>query len=702
MAAATYLLIGAKGGCGVSTLAVDLARAARRTGKDVTLVDADLSGRRAIAELLDAVRQLNANRGATIHAVARVSDIEIVELVDTLDDVPALRIAELESVAARIADGDGLVLVDAPWPFDPCIYPFVRRASRAIVVMEPDMLGSSAARTTLRDLGRFGIPLDRVWLAVNDRNRKNEIGRRELERALGTSIVAEIPRSGDRRSYERVLDALARVMIEAPEEPAFDQLPGLGRLGHANGRRTPSVAESDGAATEGSSSKAVAPTPADTAQRQHLERRDKIRVEINALMLSRVDLVAASRNHSDTEKIAKLRETIDAILDEIVASHDDLVGFTPHERAELKQHILDEQLGLGPLEDLMRDPDVSEIMVNGPKRIYVERRGKLSLSERVFSNEQHVRIVIERIVAPLGRRIDEASPMVDARLPDGSRVNAIIPPLALKGATLTIRRFGNKRLTIEDLVQLGSLPEPVVSLLRAIVQARLNVVVSGGTGSGKTTFLNILSNFIPADERIVTIEDAAELRLDQEHVVSLESRPENIEGRGSITIRDLVKNALRMRPDRIVVGECRGGEALDMLQAMNTGHDGSLTTLHANTPRDALSRLETLVLMAGFDLPIRAIREQIASAVDVVVQVERMRDGSRKVTSITELVGMEGEVVTLQELVRYQARGLDAVNAVVGEFKYSGVQPHYLHRFEEMGVPFDPRILEQLQPAGVA
>jgi pilus assembly protein CpaF len=290
--------------------------------------------------------------------------------------------------------------------------------------------------------------------------------------------------------------------------------------------------------------------------------------------------------------------------------------------------------------------------------------------------------------------------MVDARLADGSRVNAIIDPLALDGSTLTIRRFGKKRLGMDDLVRFGSVVPEATSLLKAMVEARLNIIVSGGTGSGKTTFLNILSNYIPSGERIVTVEDAAELLLSQEHVVRLESRPANIEGRGAVTIRDLVKNCLRMRPDRIVVGECRSGEALDMLQAMNTGHDGSLTTLHANTPRDALARLETLVLMAGFDLPVRAIREQVASAVDAVVQIERMRDGSRKVTSITEVVGMEGDIVTMQELIKYQARGVDADGKVIGEFQYTGVQPHYTHRFEEAGVAFDVRELAKLQSAG--
>jgi pilus assembly protein CpaF len=348
----------------------------------------------------------------------------------------------------------------------------------------------------------------------------------------------------------------------------------------------------------------------------------------------------------------------------------------------------------------MRDPAVTEIMVNGPKTVYIERAGKIERTGKRFASEQALRLVIERIIAPLGRRLDESVPMVDARLPDGSRVNAIIEPLAIDGASVTIRRFGTRRLTAQDLIEKGSATEEMLDFLRACIEARLNIVISGGTGSGKTTFLNILSSYIPERERIVTIEDAAELCLNQPHIVRLESRPANLEGRGEIRIRDLVRNSLRMRPDRIVVGECRGGEALDMLQAMNTGHDGSLTTAHANTPRDALSRLETMVMMAGFDLPVRAIREQIASAVDLIIQTARMRDGSRKIISISEIVGMEGEVVTMQEIVRYAQQGVDLENKVTGEFQYTGVQPQCLSRFDEYGITYDVRKLSTLASAG--
>ena len=350
------------------------------------------------------------------------------------------------------------------------------------------------------------------------------------------------------------------------------------------------------------------------------------------------------------------------------------------EKNRIARELFDEICGFGPLEPLLSDPTVSEIMVNGHSQVYVERGGRLSLSDVTFRDEEHVRGIIDRIVSPLGRHIDEANPMVDARLPDGSRVNAIIPPLSLKGAVVTIRKFSKNPLKIQDLISFGSLSVPMASFLEACVKGRLNTVVSGGTGSGKTTLLNVLSTFIPQDERIVTIEDAAELQLCQAHVLTLESRPANLEGKGAVTIRDLVRNALRMRPDRIIVGECRGGEALDMLQAMNTGHDGSLTTAHANTPRDLLSRLETMVLMAGMELPIRAIREQVSSAIDLVVQQSRLRDGSRKVTSICEVVGMEGDIITTQDIFTFDHSDKG------GRFRATGIRPKCVGKLRDNNI----------------
>jgi pilus assembly protein CpaF len=361
------------------------------------------------------------------------------------------------------------------------------------------------------------------------------------------------------------------------------------------------------------------------------------------------------------------------------------------ERNALFEAIIAEILGFGPLEPLLADSSVSEIMVNGPKNVYIEQKGNLTRAAITFENDDHVLRVLDRIVAPLGRRIDESSPYVDARLPDGSRVNAVIRPIALCGPTITIRKFSKKPLTIEDLVRFGSMSPEIAEFLRACVISRLNTIVAGGTGSGKTTLLNVCSNFIPSNERILTIENAAELQLQQEHVVSLESRPPNIEGRGEVTIQDLVINSLRMRPDRIVVGECRGGETLDMLQAMNTGHDGSLTTLHANSPRDAISRMEVMSLMAGMDLPVRAIREQISSAVDLIVQQERLRDGARKVVKVAEVQGMEGDVITLSDIFEFEQTGVEA-GKVIGRTKPTGLRPKFIDRIDAAGIHLPPSI----------
>ncbi|HBY20521.1 MAG: type II secretion system protein E [Clostridiales bacterium GWE2_32_10] len=356
-------------------------------------------------------------------------------------------------------------------------------------------------------------------------------------------------------------------------------------------------------------------------------------------------------------------------------------------KARILYQMIDEILGLGPITPLLNDKDISEIMVNGYDQVYVERNGKIELTEVKFKDNLHVAHIIEKIVAPLGRRIDESSPMVDARLSNGSRVNAIIPPLALCGPTITIRKFSEDPFTISDLIGFGTLTTHMAEFLKACVREKLNIIVSGGTGSGKTTMLNVISSFIPNDERIVTIEDAAELQLHQAHTVRLETRPANIEGKGEISIRDLVKNSLRMRPDRIIVGEVRSGEALDMLQAMNTGHDGSLTTGHANSPRDMLSRLETMVLMAGMDLPVRAIREQIASALDIIIQQTRLKDGTRRITHISEVQGMEGEVIILQDIFKFVQSGVDSKGKIIGKFEYTGIKPRVTSIIGEEWIP---------------
>ena len=422
------------------------------------------------------------------------------------------------------------------------------------------------------------------------------------------------------------------------------------------------------------------------------ELRRNVQEQIQKELLKRLDMKRIALSGVDQAELeATAREKISQIVNEVIAN-----GRLPAEidPGRLEEDVFNEAMRLGPLEELLADDTVTEIMVNGHDKVYVERHGKLQLSDCQFMDDASVMSVIERIVAPLGRRIDESQPYVDARLADGSRVNAIVPPLAISGPTLTIRKFSKKSLTAEDFVRFGTWTPNAAEFMKLCVLLRKNIVVAGGTGSGKTTLLNLLSGFIPVDERIVTIEDAAELRLQQPHVVRLEARPPNIEGKGAVTIRDLVKNSLRMRPDRIIVGECRGGEALDMLQAMNTGHDGSLTTVHANSPHDVVSRLETMVLMSGLELPTRAIREQIASAVDIIIHESRLSDGSRKVVAITEVTGLEGDRIVMQDLFTFEQSGLTEDGHVAGKFKPTGAMPTWFDQLAGRGWRVDPQMFD--------
>ena len=381
---------------------------------------------------------------------------------------------------------------------------------------------------------------------------------------------------------------------------------------------------------------------------------------------------------------AELHAEITSMAASMLAMDD--VPMAREERLRCANDVADEIVGYGPIESLLEDPTITEVMINAPRKVFFERQGVLHLSDRVFRDHDHILRIIEKIVVPINRRIDEASPMVDARLPDGSRVNAIIPPLAVDGPTVTIRKFARDPFTVDDLVSFGTLIPEMVDFIQACVRSRLNIVISGGTGSGKTTMLNVLSSFISPNERVVTIEDPCELQMRQRHVIRLETRPANVEGKGSVTQRELVRNALRMRPDRIIVGEVRAGEAFDMLQAMNTGHDGSLTTVHANSPRDAIARIENMVLMAGLDLPVRAIREQVASALDLLVHVSRLADGTRRVTHVTEVVGMEGQTVTLQDVFLFQQTGVDARGKVMGQVVSTGLRPRFISRIEAAGI----------------
>ncbi len=423
--------------------------------------------------------------------------------------------------------------------------------------------------------------------------------------------------------------------------------------------------------------------PGTPAREMSAERQAEIRRKIQERLVDQLD---PRKEHNKAMILRQVEEILSGLID-----GEGLI-ISRGERQRLLELIMFDIVGLGPLEDLLADDTVSEIMVNGPKQIYVERRGKLKLVPTTFMDDEHALRIIDRIIAPLGRRCDEQSPMVDARLQDGSRVNVVIRPLALKGPTITIRKFAKKKLDVSDMVRFGTLSQDMADFLGACIKARLNIVVAGGTGSGKTTTLNILSNFIPEDERTITVENAAELQMRQDHVVTLESRPPSLEGTGEVTMMDLIVNCLRMRPDRIVVGECRGGEALAMLQAMNTGHDGSLTTAHANTPKDTISRLETMCLMAGMDLPMRAIREQIASAVNLIVQQARLKDGSRKIINITEVNGMEGDQIQMSDIFVFEQTGVDERGKIVGKLRPTGVRPKFAEQLDAMGIFLPPNI----------
>ncbi len=409
---------------------------------------------------------------------------------------------------------------------------------------------------------------------------------------------------------------------------------------------------------------------------------------IHGKLVEKLDLSRVSDLEGET-----LRREIRLVVERLCDTENPLLNRMERER--LIDEVLDETFGFGPLEVLLKDPTISDILINGPKKIYVERRGKMEKSDVTFRDNDHLMQIIDRIVSKVGRRVDETSPMVDARLPDGSRVNAIIPPLALDGASVSIRRFGANPLKLEDLLNYKAFTPEMAMLMEACIKARLNIIISGGTGCGKTTLLNTLSSFIPHEERVITIEDAAELQLQQDHVVRLETRPPNIEGKGSVNTRDLVRNALRMRPERIIIGECRGGESLDMLQAMNTGHAGSMTTLHANTPRDAQARLETMIMMAGMELPMKAMRQQISSAVDLIIQANRLQGGPRKVTHLTEVMNMEQDMIIMQDIFRYKQLGIDQNGRAFGQFEATGVRPSFVQRLEASGIKLPSNLFQE-------
>ena len=576
------------------------------------------------------------------------------------------------------------IVVDVGCDIGPLQKEILNLSSGVLLVVTPEILVLNQSKRILSDLSY--LPSALFYLVVNKENRRG-LNSSLISRSLGRPPLISLPED---LSLLESLHASKPFVMSYPQSAwtknCYELIRKLGggllQRGKQLGRKDPPPQEAGGSFLPQSG----AALPADTGpQKGKIDPMTLFKLQIHSELIKEMDLKKDLTKAKDETSKQELRSKTQVTIARLV----DLRGqnFSREERNKVIEHVLDEALGLGVLEKLLADKAVSEIMVNGCSQVFCEKNGKLQLSPLMITSNRHLRNIIERIVTPLGRRIDEKTPYVDARLADGSRVNAIIEPLALDGPSLTIRKFPSERIVMKDMVfRFQSLTEEMGGFLKICVEQGLNIVISGGTGSGKTTFLNVLSGFIPSVERIITIEDAAELQLNQDHVVRLETRPPNIEGKGEVSIRDLIKNSLRMRPDRIVVGECRDGAALDMLSAMNTGHDGSLTTVHANNPREAVARLETLCLMAGMDLPAKAIREQIAGAVDMILQIGRLSDGSRKVKNITEVVGMQGEVVTLQEVFRFKEESFTKEGKVIGQFQASGIIPNCIEKFERKGI----------------
>jgi pilus assembly protein CpaF len=555
------------------------------------------------------------------------------------------------------------VIVDIGAKFDTLIEPVFDLSSMILLPVAPDFMSIRQTASDLELLRNRNFSRETIRIIINRFDKTATINPEIIESQLDSKAIAVIPLDPE-SAANLAQGSYPEKFPRHPVTQALDQLVYI-IVRELRGKTTD---------TEDQSAAGEAPT----------QNLDDLKRTIHEKLLESIDFKKLDTEvEFNADKMGELKNTVSNKISEILDNESTISD--RNLRAQIVKEVLQEAIGLGPLEDILADGNVSEIMVNAWNEIYVERKGRLERINKKFFSEKHLINIITRITAPLGRKIDTSTPMVDARLKDGSRVNAIIPPLAVRGACLTIRKFPEDQIVVEDLVSFGTLNQQMVAFLKAAVLAKLNILISGGTGSGKTTLLNILSSFIPETERIVTIEDSAELKLRQPHVVTLESRPPNIEGKGEITIRDLVKNSLRMRPDRIVVGECRSAEALDMLQAMNTGHDGSLTTIHSNSSREALSRLETLVMYAGFELPVKAIKEQIVGAIDVIVQISRFKDGTRKIIQISEVDGMQGEVITLGDVFLYKQGGEDK-GRVVGDFSSTGYVPRCLDRFSERGI----------------
>jgi pilus assembly protein CpaF len=716
---------GARDGVGKTTFAVNAAMSLRKeTQASVLIVEADQDGAgdvaallgikaaRGIAELapyLDKLDTQTMSRQISVHATG-VGFLPLAVDPAAARGIDPEAFARLFELVRPLCD---FVVVDCGADVNQLNVKMMEQSSGVFLMASPDVLVLNHTRRLVERLQSLHFPAQLIKVILNRFDASTgiplEMITQKLQRPVLVTLmqddpvcqlgsmhaqpfVAHQPRAAITRNYDEFVIKL----LESKTLESMGQMQRPKGITIEGGRMTGLDAESSRQAAQigqwmkSRGSKA-------RRGRKTIDPRTALKMVIHKRLVEVIDLKKLNKELDESEeKESALRKqaytAVCRLMDDEGRSITDR-----HERERIVKEILDEALGLGPLEDLLANDSITEIMVNRRDQTYIELKGKLVEVDANFTDDAQLLGVIERIVHPIGRRIDEKSPMVDARLPDGSRVNAIIPPLSLDGPALTIRKFSKDPLTVRNLIEFGSITEEMADLLRSCVEAKLNILISGGTGSGKTTLLNVLSSFIPEDERIVTVEDSAELQLKQPHVVRLESRPANIEGEGAINIRDLVKNCLRMRPDRIVVGECRGAEALDMLQAMNTGHDGSLTTIHANTPRDCISRLETLVMFTGLELPSKAIREQIANAIHIIVQQARMLDGTRKVTKIAEITGMEGPTITLQDIFVFKQEGMDENRKVVGRYVATGFVPKFITRLEAMGIALPKGIFAEVQ-----